>query len=447
MRQGFHRGVAAAVGVGAGIRVAQVLWWRPTCPNLNVQGPGGCFKIAGDALYGYWQAELLAKGHWFKDPVAYYLGDGSLREAAGKPPLYPGTLALFRLVGLDTPTSQRLALAAVGVLAIGLIGWCGREVGGPQVGVIAAWIAALHPLLWINDGMLQVESLYTAVIAVMILSAYRWWRQPCWRRWWPLAVSLGVAAMLRAEAQLLLPALMVPLAWRTRGLLRRDRVVAVLAAAAVCVAMWAPWLIWNQMRFERAPLGAMTVGSGAVLVSAYCDVTFYGEALGYWGAHCFTRDLPEDLDASEVDAIQREQALSYAREHLGRLPVVVLARIGRMYDLYRPFDTLRLNAQVEGRGWVPSALGLAASWALLPVAVAGLVVLWRRRVTLIPLLSQVAVVTVTAAATFGVTRYRVPVDVVMVVAASVALGAIAERRLAVTQYGDETQHSMEAVRA
>jgi hypothetical protein len=77
--------------------------------------------------------------------------------------------------------------------------------------------------------------------------------------------------------------------------------------------------------------------------------------------------------------------------------------------------------------------------------VAGLVVLWRRRITLIPLVSQVAVVTVTAAATFGVTRYRVPVDVVMVVAASVALGAIAERRSADAQEDDEAQPAMEGV--
>lgn len=394
---------------------------------LNTQGPSGCFKIAGDALYGYWQAELIARGHWFKDPVAYYLGDGSLREAAGKPPLYPGVLALFRVVGLETPTGQRLALAAVGTVAIGVIAACGREIGGPVVGVIAAWIAALHPLLWINDGMLQVESLYTVVIAAMTLFAYRWWRDPTWRRWWPLALSLAVAAMLRAEGQLLVVALMVPLAWRVGSLSPREKVVRMAATLALCGLIWAPWLLWNQSRFEQAPLGAMTVGSGAVLVSAYCDVTFYGEALGYWGAHCFTQDLPDDLDASQVDAIQREQALEYAGRHLDRLPVVVAARVGRMYDLYRPLDTLRLNAQVEGRGRVPSTLGLVASWALWPLALGGVAVLWRRSVTVVPLLAQVIVVTITAALTFGVTRYRVPVDVVVILAAAVAIGALRSR--------------------
>ena len=49
---------------------------------------------------------------------------------------------------------------------------------------------------------------------------------------------------------------------------------------------------------------------------------------------------------------------------------------------------------------------------------AGGVWLWRRRVPLSPLLSMGIVITVTSAFTFGITRYRVPVDIMVVVLAA-----------------------------
>ena len=427
--RGAAIGVALAALVGLAIRLAQILWWRPTCPVLNRQGAHACFKIGGDALYGYWQGVLIDRGLWFKDPAAYFLRGGIVREAAGKPPLYPGFLAALGKVGLTTPTEQRLALALVGTAAIVMIGLAAHQIAGDRAAVIAAAIAAIHPLLWINDGMLQIESVYTLLIATMIWCSYRWWRDPTWGRLAALGVSLALGATLRAEAQLLVPAVMVPLAWTTTGLTRRRKVLSVVAVGVGSLALWSPWLVWNQTRFVEAPMGTMTVGTGAVLVSAYCDETFYGDALGYWAAHCFTRVLdPTKLDASQIDAVQRRQALDYARDHLGRLPVVVVARVARMYDLYRPLDTTRLNWQVEGRGRWPSYLGLAVHWLLLPFALAGAVVTWRRKVTLVPLLAQVAVVTVTAAISFGVTRYRVPADVVEVLLAAVAFDALLRRR-------------------
>ncbi|HKY15415.1 MAG TPA: glycosyltransferase family 39 protein [Microthrixaceae bacterium] len=533
----FTVAVLGVVGAGFVLRLAQIFVARPTCPRITTTPTGeDCFRVWGDAVYGYWQGSLIADGHWFKDPVAWFLEGGGVREAAGKPPLYPmflGALSrygspstptwqaalvalvvlaaaawacrrflsplvggvvlvasvvavvAFRVADGSSPTSARVAFAICGTVAIGLIAVTVRDmVGGShgeRAGLIAAVIAALHPLLWINDGMLQVESLYALVVVWTILAAYRWWRSPTTSALIVLSVALAAAAMIRAEGQLLVPVTMIPLAWRARGLGIARKVGSVAVAFAVALVMWSPWLVWNQARFEAAPVGAMTTGSGAVLVSAYCDETFFGEALGYWAAHCFemprtfaaerdttlgdavddgleadglatrlieagavtvsgvdVRDpdaevgagdeigvtLRKDvLDDSEIDLVARATALGYATDHLRRVPVVAVARVARMYDLYRPFDTLRINWQVEGRGRLPSTLGLVVHWALLPVAVAGAVVLWRRRVTLVPLLAHVVAVTVTAAMTFGVTRYRVPVDICEILLASIAIDA------------------------
>ena len=513
----------AASVVGAAIRWTQIQVTRPTCPRITTTPQSGCFRIWGDAVYGYWQGQMISHGIWWKDPVAYHLDSvRSIREAAGKPPLYPGALgalgwwggvaplvvtivlgigivaltwwiaskrctmlgarlvtgamvlalAWFGIGGATSTNQQRLALAACGVAVIGLMGSTARSIAGERCGVIVAFIAAVHPLLWINDGMLQVESLYALVIVWMIASALRWWATRSTWSMVELSAAVAVAAMLRAEAQLFAVALIVPLLLRAVDVEWRRRLVQLGVAVAVCAVAWAPWVAWNQTRFEQAPFGAMTVGTGAVLVSAYCDETYYGDALGYWAAHCFSWPITGTiragesttqaadrllgvsglgakvvaggnvtvtgsqisialdkavLDESESDAVLRAHAVTYARAHLGRLPVVMAARILRTLDLYKPLDTLRINDQVEGRGELPSRIGLYLHWLLLPCAVGGVVVLWRRRHTVVPYVATAGVVLMTTAVTFGVTRYRIPLDLCEVLLAGVAIDALISR--------------------
>jgi hypothetical protein len=52
----------------------------------------------------------------------------------------------------------------------------------------------------------------------------------------------------------------------------------------------------------------------------------------------------------------------------------------------------------------------------------------RRRITILPLLAAPVIVTLAAAITFGVTRYRAPAEVSIVVAAAIGVAAIVERR-------------------
>jgi hypothetical protein len=61
---------------------------------------------------------------------------------------------------------------------------------------------------------------------------------------------------------------------------------------------------------------------------------------------------------------------------------------------------------------------------VLGLAVAGAVVLWRRRPALVvPLAALIVLVTVTAAYAYGATRFRVPGEVALIVLAAVALEA------------------------
>jgi hypothetical protein len=71
---------------------------------------------------------------------------------------------------------------------------------------------------------------------------------------------------------------------------------------------------------------------------------------------------------------------------------------------------------------------LGAWYALVPVAIAGAIVLRRRRTTVLPLVATIAAVAIGVALTWGSLRFRIPVDVSLIVLAAVALDAVLPSR-------------------
>jgi hypothetical protein len=67
---------------------------------------------------------------------------------------------------------------------------------------------------------------------------------------------------------------------------------------------------------------------------------------------------------------------------------------------------------------------LLAYWALLPFSIGGLVLLRRRRVPIFPFLAVIGATVVTVAMSFGITRYRAGVDVLIPVLAAVGIAAL-----------------------
>jgi hypothetical protein len=106
------------------------------------------------------------------------------------------------------------------------------------------------------------------------------------------------------------------------------------------------------------------------------------------------------------------------------VPVVVAARLGRVLDVYRPWDQGAFLASAEGRNVRAQRLGLLAYWLLVPFAVAGAVLLRRRREpALLVLLAPVALVLLVAATTYGSTRFRFAAEPGLVVLGAVAVDA------------------------
>jgi hypothetical protein len=125
----------------------------------------------------------------------------------------------------------------------------------------------------------------------------------------------------------------------------------------------------------------------------------------------------------------RARGLRYAREHRGRLPAVTAARVLRPWGFFHPAQEVSLQrAGGGGPRWI-GWLGLAVTWALLPAAIAGGVLLRRRREPLAILLAPVAFVVLVSAAAYGILRFRAAADVTILVLAAVALNAVVGRRM------------------
>jgi hypothetical protein len=112
----------------------------------------------------------------------------------------------------------------------------------------------------------------------------------------------------------------------------------------------------------------------------------------------------------------RTHALDYAGSHLGRLPVVVAARVLRTWSLYplAPAAQVREYAFYSGSTRWSQWLLLISSWLACVLAVVGVLALRRRGLPLAPLLAPVVLVTLVSALFNGDPRYRQAADISLV---------------------------------
>ena len=127
--------------------------------------------------------------------------------------------------------------------------------------------------------------------------------------------------------------------------------------------------------------------------------------LGYWENRCL-REYTPGVEESVFDKQALDQGSSYIKDHAGRLPVVLLARLGRIWEVFRPVQNVELNEFFEQRGHQASWATLIGYYVMVPFAIGGLVVLRRRRIPIYPFLAIVVAISLTVMLGFPVTRYR-----------------------------------------
>jgi hypothetical protein len=113
------------------------------------------------------------------------------------------------------------------------------------------------------------------------------------------------------------------------------------------------------------------------------------------------------------------------RKHASRLPVVIPARLGRTFEVYRPAQGIGISDFVENRGTVASRAAQWSFYVLGLASIAGAVMYRRRRVPLLPCLAMFASVVITTVLTYGNVRFRIELDTVLPLLAAMPVAALA----------------------
>ena len=369
-----------------------------------------------DRVYYQGEAALIAADRPFTSP--YPFGPSGAPDAL-HPPLTSLTLAPVAWLTNNDQVSERLTVALAGVAVVVLIGLIGAEVAGRRAGLIAAVLAAVYPNLWMNDGLIMSETFAALGTAAALYSAYRLIRTPSWRHAVGLGCACAVAMLSRAELVLLVPLVIGPVVVMLRipGRARLRLAASAVGAALVVVA---PWVIFNFVRFKSPVF--LSNGDRGVLLGANCATTYHGAQLGSWYGLCYPAKHPGQLQVGPAS-----QAFDYMGAHLSRLPVVVAARVGREWSVFRVFQMAHLSV-LEGRPYAASIAGWVMFLVLMPLAAAGVVLLRRRRVSVAALLAPAVAVTVNAAVFYGLVRFRAPAEVSIVVLAAITIDAFIDHR-------------------
>jgi len=436
--------------VGLGIITLLALAWRIVYDVWNIDR----IPLGGDASYYHYQANDIARGIWFMDPfqLRYW---GRLTPSAGHPPAYILYLAaVSKFIG-SSETTHRIASTFLGAGAVFVLGLIARKLfRNDWAGWTAAALAAAYAQLYINDEMLMSESMYVLTTAIAVWCAYRFWSKPTGRNAALMGFGIGLAALSRAEAALVILFLAVPFAFLQREKPWRERIKLAAISCAVFGVVLAPWIAYNLGRFEH-PV-EMSNGIGSVLMAANCDHTsnghydgtYHGPFAGYWNIECSANigprlekayspahaaDLERQLgvipgtdfaffgDESTHEVAWRAVGIAEMKDHKRQLVSAVAMRVGRMWDFFRPSQNIKLDGLLEGRGVGATRLATYEYYPLLACAIVGLGLLRTRRVPILPFLAFAASVTITAATTFGITRYRAPVDALLPVLAGGAI--------------------------
>ncbi len=365
--------------------------------------------VGGDAGYYHSAANLIAHGHFLDRRIF-----GHTYPTAEHPPLFPLVLSVVSLFGGESLLAHRITGCVIGVAAVLAIAVLATRARGPRAGLIAGGLAAVYPPLVTADGLVMSEPLFVLLVTVTVFAALGLHRRPSTARAVGLGALVGLTALARGEGLLLLPLLGWPVAWRAVGGLR-----GAAACTLATVAVLAPWLVFNAVRFGRPVLAT---DSNTLIAGANCPDTYFGHDLGWWSNDCLSHHRTRvQLDRGDAST---GAAFTFAADHPARLPLVAAVRVLRTFDMFQP---LRQGNRELRRKWIDVA-GFVMYLVVLGLALVGL----RDPTGRWELLAPVAMVVIVSVLGWGIGRFRVGADVSLLVLAAGTLaygsGSPAARR-------------------
>jgi tetratricopeptide (TPR) repeat protein len=395
--------------LGAALVVRLAHWWAVR------DDPFFAWLAMDSQEYDRWAQEIAA-GDWLGSQVFF------------QAPLYPYFIAaLYALFGrsLDAAYLAQIAFAVTGCWALYR---GGREMGGERVGLAAAGLAAFYGPFLFHDVQLLKESPAVAVTSFLLWALAAARNRPGLRLWLVSGLLLGILALLRENALLLLPFLL-PLA-AGRGFLRRSGVLAAGLAFALL-----PVAVRNGL-----------VGGDFLPTTSQGGVNFYignnPEADGTYRPIVPGKQIPalerrepvriaeretgRRLSPAEVSSFWMRKALSWAAADPAGFLRLQLRKAGMFWSWYEQPDAVDyywVRRRSPALRW-PAPVEFGAVTLL---ALAGLWLVRRNPGPFAPALLFALGWMLSTVAFFLFSRYRLPVVPALMILAAVPLARLSER--------------------
>ena len=401
--------LAAIVTLALACRLAWALWTSPVPFFLS------------DAEYYNATAMSIARGEGYS--VTFSGEQGFLAggdATAFWPPGFSFVLGIAYAVFGESLSVARTVNVVAGALTVIPIYFIGRRLSGDAVGLTSAVIAAVLPSLVFWTPLLFSETMFTLVFASALALLLHCSNEDREFRPLPLAalgLLIGLAALLRGQALILIPMAVIWSALPARRL--RPMLTSLIILCVAVALVVAPWTVRNLVQMD-APIG-LSANFG------------YNLRIGHAPYSTGRYIVPQDLWDAEpgitfrereglFNDIGRERAIEYALEH----PLDELALAGdKIAWLWRPdSDVLGWVTSFGQRplpngAWEPLRLLLDVSYlAVMAAAAIGLVLGPIPRRTRLFILALVALWTLFHIVFFGEPRFHLPMLAIIIPAAA-----------------------------
>ncbi|HEV2580506.1 MAG TPA: glycosyltransferase family 39 protein, partial [Ktedonobacteraceae bacterium] len=272
-------------------------------------------------------------------------------QSISRPPLWPLILAIFYHLAPPVSFQQadasiavfysRLFYSVLGSFTCVLVYLLARDLFGKRIGLITGCVAAFYPGIFIYDGWVYTESLYTFLVTAFTYSLYRLQRtgKLRWAAW--SGVALGLANLARPNGPVLLGMLII---WAVglilaKGVPWQTILKGVLLSGLVAAAIIAPWTYRN---FQVSGSYVMvSLGGGDVLLGAYNNNVASGST-GLWTSPRYVKPRPDvppivlaGHDAKGYtaadDKLATNAALQWIQSHLNEVPLLMFNRLKTMW--------------------------------------------------------------------------------------------------------------------
>jgi len=403
--------------------------WQPYLPLLGIF----CLALAVRILYNLTVGRHYVAGYDSQayEKIAFNIVSehcfclNHYSPTVGRAPLWPGIIAAFDILFGPSNLYVRLFLCLVGSGTCALVYLYARKVFNEQIALLAGILASVYPGLFIYDGWLYSESLYTFLLLAFCYTLLLLQRTGKYRWAITSGIMLGLLSLTRPNGLLILGLVFL---WgiifvQKKNLSWKEVVSSIVIICLIALAIVTPWTIRNyQITHRFVPVAT---GDGFVLLGAYNDMIFDNTPFhGLWIRPSLTHPeiakhylgCQRNCEARQNSDYER-YAGQWVLSHMSDMPYLLSLHFLALWTPATPEADLPMN-QFPSRYSSQVVVGMIQSMSI-PVfilAAFGLIVTWRRKWRQLLFIYLVIGLTIGECLFFyGSSRFRAPIEPMLVI--------------------------------